>query len=178
MDTEKTFGFGSLQSELDPRYPAGLDAPPAVQRSTSYARKSKAYGDQSPKKRGRPRKSESRRYDALSDGEEGRSLNEPVVPINPEDRALAQSILEQIGKRFARNREKGKSNAYERYQADLAENLNFLVAGGVMNLKEVSQTIMQLEEFRKQGSEHGKTAATILSEWLNGELPDEALSLR
>ena len=176
MDTEKTFGFGNLQSELDPRYPAGLGAPSTVGRSTRWNRAAKNARSDPSEKRGRPRKQKPGGDDAVSDAEG--KVNEPVVPINPEDRALAQTILEQIGKRFARNREKGKSNAYERYQSDLAENLNFLVAGGVMNLKEISQTIMQLEEFRKQGSEHGKTAATILSEWLNGEVSSEELALR
>lgn len=102
-------------------------------------------------------------------------MNEQVSPVNPEDRARAQTILDEIGKRFADNRKKGKSNAYERYQADLAENLNYLVAGGVMNLKEISQTIMQLEEFRKQTSESGKTQATLLGEFLRGEITLEVL---
>ena len=91
-----------------------------------------------------------------------------AAPIAPEDRQRAREILDEIGAKFAENRKKGKSNAWEEYQRDLALNMNYLVLGGVMNLKEISQTLMQIEEYRKQTSEHGKTPSTLLAEWLSG----------
>lgn len=93
---------------------------------------------------------------------------ETTQAVDPEDRDRARDLLEEIGARFAENRKKGKSTAYEEYQRDLAVNMNYLVLGGVMNLKEISQTLMQIEEYRKQSSETGKTQATLLGEWLSG----------
>lgn len=176
MDTEKnTFGFGDLNPS--PSSTPSSTPPDLIRRQTGWIRASDRLPEAKPKHSRRSSEPKPGGFDALQDGpppEKGR-LNDPLNPVDPEDRARAQTILDHIGRRFAENRKKGKSNAYERYQADLAENMNHLVTGGVMNLKEVSQTIMQLEEFRKQTSEHGKTPATLLAEWLRGDLPEDAL---
>lgn len=90
------------------------------------------------------------------------------APIKEEDRTKARDILTDIGNRFAENRKKGKSNAFEEYQRDIALNMNYLIMGGALTLKDCSQLLMQLEEYRKQTSEHGKTPSTLLAEWLSG----------
>jgi hypothetical protein len=38
-----------------------------------------------------------------------------------------------------------------------------------MTMKELSEMLMKLEEFRKRTTETGKTPATLLAEWLRGE---------
>jgi hypothetical protein len=97
------------------------------------------------------------------------STPSPRSDISKEDREKARGVLDDIGKRFASNRLKGKFTAYEEYQRDLAQNSHFLVAGGLMSLKELSELFMRLEEFRKSTAEQGKTPATLLGEWLRGE---------
>ena len=172
MASKETFGFGDLTSpERDESREHSVPSEPLIRRSTGWIRATDQLPAPKPKRGPRARQPQPGGFDALQDSE--KRLNEQVRPVNPEDRARAQEILDQIGKRFSANRQKGKSNAYERYQSDLAENLNYLVTGGVMNLKEISQTIMQLEEYRKQSSEHGKTPATILAEWLQGSKVEE-----
>lgn len=98
-------------------------------------------------------------------------------PLSPEVQRQARDVLREIGLRFSENRKKAKSGAFEQYQRDLAENMDLLVMGGAMSLKEISQTLMQLEEYRKQTSEQGKTQATMLGEWLMGKLGDEQLGM-
>lgn len=93
----------------------------------------------------------------------------PPSIVTKEDREKARNILDEIGKRFAANRKKGKSTAYEIYQADLAENFQYLVAGGLMSVKEMSEMFMRTEEFRKATNEHGETPASLLAKWLRGE---------
>lgn len=98
----------------------------------------------------------------------GRKVDGPAV--DPKDKEIASDILNEIGQRFSENRAKGKSTAYEEYQRDISNNASYLVRGGLMTLKEVSEMLMKLEEFRKHTSEQGKTPATLLAEWLRGEL--------
>jgi hypothetical protein len=88
--------------------------------------------------------------------------------VTPQDRDYAKGILESIGKEFAENRKISQSQAYEVYQRDLANNAQYLILGGVMSMKELSELLMKLEEFRKRSSESGKTPATLLAEWLRG----------
>lgn len=88
--------------------------------------------------------------------------------VNPEDRRKASTILAEIGDRFADNRKKGRSNAYETYQEDIARNLNYLIAGGLMSMKEASELFMKLEDFRKQSAQ-GRTPVEALAEFLSGE---------
>lgn len=108
---------------------------------------------------------------------EAEPLIEPVVlPGRPEagadaeaTRTYAQSVLDFIGKEFARNRQANKARAFEIYQQRISENLDYLVVGGVMDLKEATKTIMELEEFRKQTTERAETPAQALARWLSGD---------
>lgn len=111
------------------------------------------------KRRGRPKK------------DNGRDLpvDHPQVAVSPEDRKKANNIIDEIGKRFSENRKISQSAAYECYQKDLSDNSAYLVNGGVMTMKELSEMLMKLEEFRKRTTETGKTPATLLAEWLRGE---------
>jgi hypothetical protein len=115
---------------------------------------------------------------AAGDGPDPKTLVIQVDGKNPsnikaEDREKATGILQEVGQRFADNRRKGKSNAYEEYQRDLAENAQFLVLGGLASVKELTELFMKIEDFRKQSSEQGKNPATILGEWLRGEETEE-----
>lgn len=96
---------------------------------------------------------------------------EPLDPANvtPEARARARGILDRLGKAFSENRQVSQSQAYEALQKDVADNAAYLIAGGYLSLKELSELLMKLEEFRKRSSETGKTPATIVAEWLRGE---------
>jgi hypothetical protein len=89
--------------------------------------------------------------------------------VSAEDREQAKNIIDEIGKRFSENRIKSQSSAYEQYQRDLSDNAAYIVNGGVMTMKELSEMLMKLEEFRKRSSEQGKTSATLLAEWLRGQ---------
>lgn len=158
-----TWGLGDLDQERLPRdFRLTDSSPPPVGRRTRQYRE-KAGGRKDAKAGAPDRAAEvQRRDDAVQDNQVS------TAQIDPKDRDRARSILQIIGDKFAENRKKGKSTAYEEYQRDLAINMNYLVMGGVMNLKEISQTLMQIEEYRKQSSEHGKTPATLLAEWLSG----------
>lgn len=91
-----------------------------------------------------------------------------VADITPEARVKAQNILDRIGKAFSENRLVSQSQAYEALQRDVADHASYLIAGGYLSMKELSELLMKLEEFRKRSSESGKTPATILAEWLRG----------
>jgi hypothetical protein len=97
-------------------------------------------------------------------------LDAPLPPnVTPEARQRAKNILDSIGKAFSENRKVSQSQAYEVYQRDVADNAQYLITGGIMTMKELSELLMKLEEFRKRSSESGKTPATLLAEWLRGE---------
>jgi hypothetical protein len=81
--------------------------------------------------------------------------------------------LSEIGKRFAENRKKSKSKAFESYQQDLANNSGTLVMGGAVTLKELTVLLMDLEAYMKSTVREGETAATRLQKFLSGELADE-----
>jgi len=95
-----------------------------------------------------------------------------VGGVTPAERNKAKDVLDAIGNRFAENRRKSKSEAYVIYQRDLAENAHFLIAGGLMSLKELSELFLRLEEHRKADHQQGKSAATFLAEWLSGGGPE------
>lgn len=83
------------------------------------------------------------------------------------DRANARKLFRAIGKRFNENRKKSKSSAYEQYQRDLMENMDTLLLGGVIELKEITATVTNLEVFMKSDiSETGKSQSEMLAEWL------------
>ena len=92
--------------------------------------------------------------------------------VTPAERNKAKDVLDAIGNRFAENRRRSKSEAYVIYQRDLAENAHFLIAGGLMSLKELSELFLRLEEHRKADHQQGKSAATFLAEWLSGGGPE------
>ena len=163
-----SWGLGPIDEERTPREFTILDPSPSqVRRGTG--------DDGAPKERqprgGNRQKGSSsqipRGPDALQDLSSPNPSTSPTQ-IAPEDRERARTILDQIGLKFSENRKKGKSTAWEEYQRDLAINMNHLIIGGVMNLREITQSLMQIEEYRKQTSEHGKTPATLLAEWLSG----------
>lgn len=143
---------------------------PAIGGTSRRSRKPKAVPIDSAK---RPRKQIQGAGDALGDFEvwqpKGRKV-EPAVAIDPKDAKLASDILNDIGQRFSENRAKGKSTAFEEYQRDISNNASYLVRGGLMTLKELSEMLMKLEEYRKHTSEQGKTPATLLAEWLRGDI--------
>jgi hypothetical protein len=88
----------------------------------------------------------------------------------------AQSVFAAIGERFNQNRKKSKASAYEQYQRDLMENMDTLVLGDVISLKDITATITDLESFmRDNTSDQGKSQAQLLAEWLS--LPIEQIDL-
>jgi hypothetical protein len=155
---ESSFLGSNFSSEL----PTTEISPPD-RRKTFRARKSDD-GDSIPKRKYRKRGGEEPRSDLPVEGEK-RSL----IVVSPEDREKAQRIIDDIGQRFSENRLKSQSMAFEQYQRDLADNASFIVKGGFMTMKELSEMLMKLEEFRKRDSSQGKTPVTLLAEWLRGE---------
>lgn len=132
-------------------------------------------GKRKPKKSDRPKPELFGERDESSVDDQRSHKRETLVDTNPEDREKAREILDDIGRRFAENRRRGKSTAFEEYQQDIANNLNYLVMGGVMNLKESSVLLMQLEDLRKQTSDNNETVPERLSRWLRGELSEDGL---
>lgn len=116
-----------------------------------------------PRGRGRPRKVQR------ADTAVGDDAKSPRPFVDPEDARRAQNIIDEIGKRFSENREKNQSTAYEQYQRDISDNAAYIIKGGFMTMKELSELLMKLEEYRKRTSDSGKSSATLLAEWLRGE---------
>lgn len=96
-----------------------------------------------------------------------------TITVPPAARADARELLSAIGKRFAKNRSLGKSDAYSQYQMELSENMSVLVMGGVLTLKELTVLLMDLESFIKGASKEGETPAMKLAQFLRGELEME-----
>lgn len=131
---------------------------------------SEAGEDRSPApkpKRGRPSKvisfSEGPRRSAAV---EDRNV---APPASAAERQSARDLLQSIGSRFAENRQKSKSKAFEMYQRDLATNSGPLVMGGAVTLKELTVLLMDLEGFMKSTAKEGETPAVLLAKWLRGE---------
>jgi DNA topoisomerase VI subunit B len=96
-----------------------------------------------------------------------------TIVASPAERQTARDLLSEIGKRFAENRKKSKSKAFESYQQDLANNSGTLVMGGAVTLKELTVLLMDLEAYMKSTVREGETAATRLQKFLSGKLADE-----
>src|ERR1700744_175540 len=96
----------------------------------------------------------------------GDAVPSPTPTIAPQDRQSAQKLLSEIGQRFAENRQKSKSKAFELYQRDLAENSGVLVMGGAVTLKELTVLLMDLEGFMKSTLKEGISPATVLAQFL------------
>lgn len=102
------------------------------------------------------------------------ALANPAAALaSPAERQNARELLSEIGKRFAENRKKSKSKAFESYQQDLANNSGTLVMGGAVTLKELTVLLMDLEGYMKSTEKQGETAATRLQKFLAGQLSDE-----
>ena len=89
-----------------------------------------------------------------------------IIPTESE-RANATRLFRQIGETFNENRKKSKTAAYAAYRHDLMANLDTLIMGGAIDLKEVTTVITNLEQYTKETeAESTETPATILGRWL------------
>ena len=89
-----------------------------------------------------------------------------LVPTETE-RADARRLFREIGERFNDNRKKSKTAAYSGYRHDLMANLDTLVMGGALDLKDATTIITNLEQNTKETeAESTETPATILGRWL------------
>jgi hypothetical protein len=88
------------------------------------------------------------------------------VPTESE-RQDARRLFREIGERFNENRKKSKTAAYAAYRHDLMANLDTLIMGGAIDLKEATTIITNLEQYTKETeAESTETPATILGRWL------------
>lgn len=89
-----------------------------------------------------------------------------IVPTETE-RSNATRLFREIGETFNVNRKKSKTAAYAAYRHDLMANLDTLIMGGAIDLKEVTTVITNLEQYTKETeAESTETPATILGRWL------------
>ena len=89
-----------------------------------------------------------------------------LIPTETE-RADARRLFREIGQRFNENRKKSKTAAYAGFRHDLMDNLDTLVMGGAIDLKEATSIITNLEQYTKETeAESTETPATILGRWL------------
>ncbi|HUD75843.1 MAG TPA: hypothetical protein VMQ76_12285, partial [Terracidiphilus sp.] len=72
-----------------------------------------------------------------------------LVPTETE-RADARRLFREIGERFNDNRKKSKTAAYSGYRHDLMANLDMLVMGGALDLKDATTIITNLEQYTKE----------------------------
>ena len=92
-----------------------------------------------------------------------------LVPTE-EQRADARRLFREIGERFNVNRKRSKTAAYSGYRHDLMANLDTLVMGGALDLKDATTIITNLEQYTKETeAESTETPATILGRWLRME---------
>lgn len=94
--------------------------------------------------------------------------NNPTKLIPTEAaRQDARRLFREIGERFNENRKASKTRAYAAYRHDLMANLDVLIMGGAIDLKEVTTVITNLELLTKETeAEATETPATILGRWL------------
>ena len=89
-----------------------------------------------------------------------------LIPTETE-RSNATCLFREIGQRFNENRKKSKTAAYAGYRHDLMDNMDTLIMGGAIDLKEVTTVITGLEQYTKETeAESTETPATILGRWL------------
>ena len=99
--------------------------------------------------------------------------------LGPSDseRADARRLFREMGEKFNERRKKSKTAAYAGYRHDLMENLDTLIMGGAIDLKEVTTVITNLEQYTKETEQEStETPATILGRWLRME-PGEVREL-
>src|ERR1019366_6108684 len=89
-----------------------------------------------------------------------------IIPTESE-RSSATRLFRQIGETFNTNRKKSKTAAYAAFRHDLMANLDTLIMGGAIDLKEATTIITNLEQYTKETeAESTETPATILGRWL------------
>jgi hypothetical protein len=89
-----------------------------------------------------------------------------LVPTETE-RSSATRLFREIGETFNKNRKKSKTAAYAAFRHDLMANLDTLIMGGAIDLKEATTIITNLEQYTKETeAESTETPATILGRWL------------
>ena len=97
-----------------------------------------------------------------------------IVPTETE-RQDARRLFREIGQRFNENRKKSKTAAYAGFRHDLMDNLDTLVMGGAIDLKEATTIITNLEQYtRETEQESTETPATILGRWLRMDAAEVA----
>lgn len=97
-----------------------------------------------------------------------------IIPTESE-RADARRLFREIGERFNENRKKSKTAAYAAYRHDLMANLDTLIMGGAIDLKEATTIITNLEQYTKETeAESTETPATILGRWLRMDVAEIA----
>jgi hypothetical protein len=97
-----------------------------------------------------------------------------IIPTENE-RASATRLFREIGQRFNDNRKKSKTAAYAGFRHDLMDNLDTLVMGGAIDLKEATTIITNLEQYtRETEAESVETPATILGRWLRMDAAEVA----
>jgi hypothetical protein len=118
----------------------------------------------------------------IGDIPDGEGVRVKVDPNNPtrlipteSERANATRLFRQIGETFNENRKKSKTAAYAAYRHDLMANLDTLIMGGAIDLKEVTTVITNLEQYTKETeAESTETPATILGRWLRMDAAEVA----
>lgn len=102
------------------------------------------------------------------------SASPRLIPTESE-RQDARRLFREIGERFNVNRKRSKTAAYAAYRHDLMANLDTLIMGGAIDLKEVTTVITNLEQYTKETeAESTETPATILGKWLRMDAAEVA----
>jgi hypothetical protein len=97
-----------------------------------------------------------------------------IVPTETE-RSSATRLFREIGETFNKNRKKSKTAAYAAFRHDLMANLDTLIMGGAIDLKEATTIITNLEQYTKETeAESTETPATILGRWLRMDAAEVA----
>lgn len=113
----------------------------------------------------------------MEDGEDSSepiTLPEHVVTKEGEKLTIYEAqrraalILDDIGKKFNKNRKVSRSKAFEQYQHDLMENLSILHISGVMDMDKVFITVRKCEEYMRTASA-GKSPVEAIGSWLSGK---------
>ncbi len=101
-------------------------------------------------------------------------ISPKLIPTESE-RQDARRLFREIGQRFNDNRKKSKTAAYAGFRHDLMDNLDTLVMGGAIDLKEATTIITNLEQYtRETEQESTETPATILGRWLRMDAAEVA----
>ena len=97
-----------------------------------------------------------------------------LIPTEAE-RSDARRLFREIGETFNSNRKKSKTAAYAAFRHDLMANLDTLIMGGAIDLKEATSIITNLEQYTKETeAESTETPATILGRWLRMDASEAA----